>query len=129
MVFTAPGHKGTVLTWYTFLTRAQHSLVHFHRSLAAGKHVLVEKPFTANEEEARDVHKMARRRGLLCREAFHYRHHPLHERLIHIVKASSQNTSVGDRYGPRSPQGRLQCDTSSMLGRVQRIDVKLLIPR
>lgn len=46
-------------------------------ALAAGKHVLCEKPFTANAEEARTVAAAAEASGLVVFEAFHYRYHPL----------------------------------------------------
>jgi predicted dehydrogenase len=46
-------------------------------ALAAGKHVLVEKPFTANGAEARVVATAAAQSGLVVFEAFHYRYHPL----------------------------------------------------
>mmetsp|Transcript_18598 Transcript_18598/g.39942 ORF Transcript_18598/g.39942 Transcript_18598/m.39942 type:complete len:472 (-) Transcript_18598:1154-2569(-) len=74
------------------------------RALQAGKHVLCEKPFTANYEEAKQVQDLARRSKRLCREAFHYREHPLMTRLQQLV-------------APGGP-----------LGQVSRIDAKLLIP-
>lgn len=46
-------------------------------ALSAGKSVLCEKPFTANVDEARHVQALAQAKGLLIREAFHYREHPL----------------------------------------------------
>jgi predicted dehydrogenase len=54
-------------------------------ALAAGKHVLCEKPFTANADEARTVADAARESGLVVMEAFHYRHHPVAERMREIV--------------------------------------------
>src|SRR5438309_851802 len=38
-------------------------------ALRAGKHVLIEKPFTMNAAEARDIVKVARERGLFAMEA------------------------------------------------------------
>jgi predicted dehydrogenase len=55
------------------------------RALAAGKHVLCEKPFTANEAEAIEVADAAERSGLVVMEAFHYRYHALAERMRSIV--------------------------------------------
>jgi predicted dehydrogenase len=57
------------------------------RALEAGKHVLCEKPFTANEAEAREVAAAAARTGLVAMEAFHWRYHPLAERMIAIVQS------------------------------------------
>jgi predicted dehydrogenase len=54
-------------------------------ALAAGKHVLCEKPFTANAEEARTVADAAKESGLVVMEAFHYRYHPLFQRAMEIV--------------------------------------------
>jgi len=55
------------------------------RALRAGKHVLCEKPFTANAEEARAVAAVARETGRVAMEAFHWRHHPLAARLLEIA--------------------------------------------
>jgi predicted dehydrogenase len=55
------------------------------RALRAGKHVLCEKPFTANADEARAVAAVSRETGRVAMEAFHWRHHPLATRLLEIV--------------------------------------------
>jgi predicted dehydrogenase len=55
-------------------------------ALAAGKHVLCEKPFTANADEARRVAATQAGTGLVVLEAFHYRYHPLAERVIAIAR-------------------------------------------
>jgi predicted dehydrogenase len=55
------------------------------RSLAAGKHVLCEKPLTANATEAEEVAAAASAAGLVVMEAFHYRYHPLADRMKAIV--------------------------------------------
>jgi predicted dehydrogenase len=54
-------------------------------ALAAGKHVLCEKPFTANAEEARDIAELAAKSDRVVMEAFHYRYHPLALRIEQIV--------------------------------------------
>ncbi len=46
------------------------------RSLAAGKHVLCEKPFTRRAAEAESAFAAAEAAGLVLMEAFMYRHHP-----------------------------------------------------
>jgi predicted dehydrogenase len=55
------------------------------RALAAGKHVLCEKPFTANAAEAEDVAAAAAASGLVVMEAFHYRYHPVAARMAAIA--------------------------------------------
>ncbi|MEU9890095.1 Gfo/Idh/MocA family oxidoreductase [Sphaerisporangium sp. NPDC051011] len=55
------------------------------RAIEAGKHVLCEKPFTSNADEATSVAEAARRSRLVVMEAFHYRYHPLMERALEIV--------------------------------------------
>ncbi|WP_103335607.1 Gfo/Idh/MocA family protein [Amycolatopsis sp. CA-126428] len=54
-------------------------------ALAAGKHVLCEKPFTANAAEAREVAQAAAASDRVVMEAFHYRYHPLALRVEEIV--------------------------------------------
>lgn len=56
-------------------------------ALKASKHVLCEKPFTANASEARKVAAAARESGLVVMEAFHYRYHPLFRRAVTVVRS------------------------------------------
>ncbi|HEY6471943.1 MAG TPA: Gfo/Idh/MocA family oxidoreductase [Acidimicrobiales bacterium] len=57
-------------------------------AVKAGKHVLCEKPFTANADEARLVAASANGNpGVVIMEAFHYQYHPLTKRLIEIVRS------------------------------------------
>jgi len=65
--------------------------LHGHWTMAAldaGKHVLCEKPFTANADEARRVAEAAAAHpGLIVMEAFHYEYHPMTRRLVEIVRS------------------------------------------
>jgi predicted dehydrogenase len=72
------------------------------RALLAGKHVLCEKPFTANEAEATRVAEVAASTGLVVMEAFHWRYHPLAARMKEVV--------------------------SGELGAVQRIEATMCVP-
>ena len=53
----------------------------------AGKHVLCEKPFAMNAEEAADGVRYAASKKILLMEAFMYRFHPLWRRAREIVRA------------------------------------------
>lgn len=61
-------------------------------ALEAGKHVLCEKPFTANAEEATSVADAARHSGLVVMEAFHYRYHALTARMLQILNSGELGT-------------------------------------
>ena len=73
------------------------------RALAAGKHVLCEKPFASNAAEAEQMAAAAKKAGRVLMEAFHWRHHPLAARMIEIVR-------------------------SGELGTIQHIDTRMCIP-
>ena len=53
-------------------------------AIAAGKHVLCEKPFASNAAEAARVSEISSAAGLVVMEAFHYRHHPLAKRMYEL---------------------------------------------
>jgi predicted dehydrogenase len=54
-------------------------------AIAAGKHVLCEKPFASNAAEALQVADAAAGSGLVVMEAMHYRYHPLIGRLRELA--------------------------------------------
>jgi predicted dehydrogenase len=58
-------------------------------ALAAGKHVLSEKPSASNAEEAAEVREAAAKAGTAFMEGFHYLFHPLTRRL-HELLASGE---------------------------------------
>ena len=72
-------------------------------ALAAGKHVLGEKPFTANAAEAREIAELAAQSDRVVMEAFHYRYHPLTLRIEEII-------------------------ASGELGKLQRVEAALCFP-
>ena len=72
-------------------------------ALAAGKHVLCEKPFTANAVEAREIAELASKSDRVVMEAFHYRYHPLTLRVEEII-------------------------ASGELGKLQRVEVAFCFP-
>ena len=54
-------------------------------ALAAGKHVLCEKPFTANAAEGGEIAELAAKSDRVVMEEFHYRCHPLTLRAEQII--------------------------------------------
>ncbi|GHH29060.1 Gfo/Idh/MocA family protein [Streptomyces lanatus] len=56
-------------------------------ALAAGKHVLTEKPSASNAEEAAEVLQAATKSGSVFMEAFHYLFHPVTRRLHAILES------------------------------------------
>lgn len=73
------------------------------RALDAGKHVLCEKPFSSNEDEAKTMAEAALRAKRVLMEAFHWRYHPLAARMIEIAQDGT-------------------------LGRIQHIETNMCIP-
>jgi predicted dehydrogenase len=71
-------------------------------ALAAGKHVLCEKPFTANAAEAREIAELAATSGRVVMEAIQYRYHPLTLRVEQII-------------------------ASGELGKLERVDITLCV--
>ena len=58
-------------------------------AVAHGKHVLVEKPFASNAQDAAQMVAAARLANRHLIEAFHYRFHPLFERALTAVRSGS----------------------------------------
>ena len=73
------------------------------RAIAAGKHVLSEKPFTADASEAREVRDAGKRAGVAVVDGFHYLYHPVTRRLHELL-------------------------TSGELGELQRVETMMTIP-
>ncbi len=62
------------------------------RAVAAGKHVLCEKPFTSNAAEAEVVAAESEGSGLVVMEAMHYRYHPMTKRAVEIISGGEIGT-------------------------------------
>jgi predicted dehydrogenase len=85
---------------------------HALAAIAAGKPVLVEKPFTMDATSAARVVAAARERGVFVMEAFMYRCHPLVRALVARLAegAIGRILHVRAEFGfrkPRDPAGRL----------------------
>jgi len=73
------------------------------QAIAAGKHVLCEKPFAANVAEATAVTEAIEAQDKVVMEAFHYRYHPMMQRTVEIL-------------------------TSGELGTIERVETAMCIP-
>ena len=81
---------------YNALPNALHARTTI-AALEAGKHVLCEKPFTANAADAEAVAAAAAHAGKVVMEAFHYRYHPLFERVLELTAGLGQLRDVRAR--------------------------------
>jgi predicted dehydrogenase len=57
------------------------------KALAAGKHVLSEKPSASNAAEAKEVLTAANKANKVFMEGFHYYYHPVFQRALAIIKS------------------------------------------
>ena len=64
------------------------------KALNSGKHVLCEKPFANNAEEAFKMIETAQKTGKFLYEAFHYRHHPFIQRIKSLISTENEIGSL-----------------------------------
>jgi predicted dehydrogenase len=80
-------------------------------AIDAGKHVLCEKPFTANADEARTVAKAAKGSSVVVMEAHHTSHHPQTKRAAEIVRSGVLGEPVSAEAAfvvPMPPSGDIR---------------------
>jgi predicted dehydrogenase len=84
------------------------------RALRAGKHVLCEKPLASNAAEAQRMAQTARETGRLLGEAFHYRYHPLSDRVRVLIAegAIGRLLSVEANFSVPIPPSNIRYDWS-----------------
>lgn len=78
---------------------------------------------------------LARQKRLVCREAFHYREHPLAEHLVQLLGGgggggeggSSSGDSTGKSKSIRAGNGA--AGTGGPLGRLRSMEAQVLIPK
>jgi predicted dehydrogenase len=86
------------------------------RALEAGKHVLCEKPMSTDPSAVAAVFAVAEAQGLVCMEAFMWRHHPQTRRLEELVAGGSigelrvVRSDFGFTLDPASGDVRLSSD-------------------
>lgn len=73
-------------------------------TLRAGKHLLLEKPFTNNTQEAIQVAEVAGESGKVCMEAFHNRYHPIVEMVIDMLPRLGRLERVESAFNINLPQ-------------------------
>lgn len=87
---------------------------HHHWTIAAlraGKDVFCEKPFASNADEAAEMVEVGRETGRVLVEAFHYRYHPLFNRILELVRAGTIGAVEGveGRFAvPIPPEGNIR---------------------
>lgn len=67
------------------------------QALAAGKHVLVEKPFSRYADQVDRACALAQAKGLVLCEAFMWRHNPQTARLVELVRAGTVGRLIAVR--------------------------------
>lgn len=97
---------------------------HLHRpwalqALAAGKHVLIEKPIALNAAEAQEIFDTAAQVNRLAMEAFMYRFHPRTQRIKQAVEAGQlgELRLIHAAFGATLEKGQLEQSNNIRLKR------------
>ena len=83
------------------------------KAAEAGKHVLCEKPIAVSAAEAEAMVHAARKAGTFLGEAFMYRHHPMTQRIVDLVREGAVGevrmirSSIGFKMRSADPAHRL----------------------
>ncbi|KAG6853881.1 hypothetical protein C0991_000346 [Blastosporella zonata] len=80
------------------------------KALAAGKHVLLEKPSADTADETRQMFDFAEKKGLVLLEAFHYRFHPAIQRVKAIIDSKELGAIKHISASLTLPRGIFQTD-------------------
>ena len=92
------------------------------KALAAGKHVLLEKPAANNAEETKAMFELAERKSLVLLEAFHYRYSRL------LSTTPLRTSDIVSRFHPAIQRVKAIID-SGELGAIKSITANLSVPR
>ena len=91
-------------------------------AIAAGKHVLSEKPFASNAEEAAEVRDAGHRAGVVVAEGFHYLYHPVTRRLHELVASGElgeiervEVTMINPAPEPEDPRWSLELGGGALM--------------
>ena len=93
--------------------------------LNAGKHVLCEKPFTTNADEARELYRLAEEKGLFIMEAFWIRFLPVYNCLQKVLEGEviGQVRHIRCEYGFIAKGARKDRKFDSSLGGGALLDI------
>ncbi len=91
---------------YVSLPNGMHHEWTMH-ALAAGKHVLCEKPYTRHPAEVDEAFDLAGSSGLVLTEAFMYRHHPQTKEIERLVREGAVGRLLSVRTTFSFPLGDL----------------------
>ncbi|KAF7370108.1 hypothetical protein MSAN_00640900 [Mycena sanguinolenta] len=80
------------------------------KALAAGKHVLLEKPASNTAEETRKMFELAETKGLVLLEATHYRFHPVALRVKAIIESGELGAVKSTSTTMTVPSGTMKAD-------------------
>jgi len=94
-------------------------------ALRAGKHVLCEKPLASNAVEAERMAKAADESGKILGEAFHYRYHPLADRIRTLMTDGTigRLLHVEGHFSVPIPETNIRFDWSLAGGATMTSDV------
>ncbi|KAJ7224058.1 NAD(P)-binding protein [Mycena pura] len=82
------------------------------KALAAGKHVLLEKPSANTAEETRNMFALAEKKDLVLLEAFHYRRvfHPVAHRVKAVIESGELGAVKSTSTALTIPRGFMKAD-------------------
>lgn len=96
------------------------------KALAAGKHVLLEKPSTDTSEEARKLFAYAQEKGLVLLEAFHYRW--VHQKGFSSLYWCGDLVPLTPRFHPTIQRAKAILE-SGELGAIKSLEASLTLPK
>ena len=98
-------------------TPASHHRAWAIAAIEAGKHVLCEKPFAANADDARRIADAARGSDVVVMEAYHWRYHPYTEQIRGVLDS-----------GVLGRIDRIETAFDIPAGRISRDDIRWNLP-
>ena len=81
-------------------------------ALEAGHHVLCEKPFASNAAQAAEMVATADRTGRVLMEAYHWRYHPVANRMLELAAAIGPLEELEARFSVGIPPENVRYDLS-----------------